>query len=95
MKEMVSIPSNGQFNSYNTRFKVKIWRIVVSSPQTGQFNSYEIFFPFLTTNSLHKVSIPSNGSIQFLHMMIDIEARTGFLGCLIPQTGQFNSYSTS
>jgi len=34
------------------------------SPQTGQFNSYEIWVPKEEANNM--VSIPSNGSIQFL-----------------------------
>jgi len=65
----VSIPSNGsiQFLHKDVLFLFTRFTRLSQSPQTGQFNSYaenqRIEF-----RKLHKVSIPSNGSIQFLRL---------------------------
>jgi len=61
------------------------------SPQTGQFNSYgdKIYDIRYAT---HKVSIPSNGSIQFLRRCIMYNDYERQLKSQSPQTGQFNSY---
>ncbi len=62
------------------------------SPQTGQFNSYidnlsdDIYFK--------EVSIPSNGSIQFLQEKLS-KIINAELKSQSPQTGQFNSYTSS
>jgi len=60
------------------------------SPQTGQFNSYREHFSHLSNP--HTVSIPSNGSIQFL-LIIDDSHTFWKSKSQSPQTGQFNSYT--
>ena len=63
---MSQSPQTGQFNSYFTMMLLATFAILVSqSPQTGQFNSY-MLIRFLLFSQASKVSIPSNGSIQFL-----------------------------
>jgi len=59
-------PQTGQFNSY---IEILFYHfgsdtLESQSPQTGQFNSYKMLA--LMTKRQKKVSIPSNGSIQFL-----------------------------
>ena len=61
------------------------------SPQTGQFNSYGDF-KWGLANSNFIVSIPSNGSIQFLQFS-PIEGEEDYWLSQSPQTGQFNSYA--
>ncbi len=64
----VSIPSNGSIQFLPIRFEVWVpsEQKESQSPQTGQFNSYKS-----ETQEVYSwdtsVSIPSNGSIQFLH----------------------------
>jgi len=65
---MVSIPSNGsiQFLLIHMPTLIKAGHFLRSqSPQTGQFNSYSQS-SFILFSQASKVSIPSNGSIQFL-----------------------------
>ncbi len=59
-------PQTGQFNSYiQPADRDRLPPPMSQSPQTGQFNSYAQCFWFVTGN-VPLVSIPSNGSIQFL-----------------------------
>ena len=58
-------PQTGQFNSYYLLEILQVLRDRSQSPQTGQFNSYSSGVKLFI--KLMKVSIPSNGSIQFLH----------------------------
>jgi len=60
------------------------------SPQTGQFNSYANYYALLELVA-RLVSIPSNGSIQFLREL-DLSDKSSLLESQSPQTGQFNSY---
>ena len=62
-------PQTGQFNSYPefgamTNGGIWFWS---QSPQTGQFNSYPASNHKESRLPPPTVSIPSNGSIQFLH----------------------------
>jgi len=60
------------------------------SPQTGQFNSYGS--KSYCCEVYGRVSIPSNGSIQFLPAKsADIKSAAELVS-QSPQTGQFNSY---
>ena len=60
-------PQTGQFNSYICLIMFASMKTEESqSPQTGQFNSYMIVI--VANKSLCYVSIPSNGSIQFLRV---------------------------
>ncbi len=52
--------------TYNNNLR-SLLDLVSQSPQTGQFNSYLSVLPELTNLRKSQVSIPSNGSIQFLH----------------------------
>ena len=61
---------------------------VSQSPQTGQFNSYTQYPMYSKWNRY--VSIPSNGSIQFL---LNLGLSGKVYKSQSPQTGQFNSYS--
>ena len=61
------------------------------SPQTGQFNSYGKL-DFGPMGPKLKVSIPSNGSIQFLQRQNKVIETLLKLKSQSPQTGQFNSY---
>jgi len=60
-------PQTGQFNSYtNLRGLLDLVNLQMSqSPQTGQFNSY-VNDSVDPGKGNWEVSIPSNGSIQFL-----------------------------
>ena len=76
--------------TYDERIDEVLNLLGSQSPQTGQFNSYTLL-KTLTLSRLLNVSIPSNGSIQFLQrvkveeLSLDSESQS-------PQTGQFNSY---
>jgi len=61
-------PQTGQFNSYRDGLKAfaNYRNFESQSPQTGQFNSYR-YYALLSISRVSRVSIPSNGSIQFLH----------------------------
>ena len=61
-------PQTGQFNSYTIANLQSTLDLTIKSqsPQTGQFNSYTIIKKGHANRTLY-VSIPSNGSIQFLH----------------------------
>jgi len=61
------------------------------SPQTGQFNSYAVKELGLFDGKVY-VSIPSNGSIQFLHWRNKMLNKIYQEESQSPQTGQFNSY---
>ena len=60
------------------------------SPQTGQFNSYDNI-ELSIDQKASTVSIPSNGSIQFLLGYYDQINDLPNMS-QSPQTGQFNSY---
>jgi len=87
-------PLTGQFNFYIIASArcVDRMRYMSQSPLTGQFNFYK---PVARTAEIHRtpnVSIPSNGSIQFLsflgrYILIDVSLRSQS-----PLTGQFNFY---
>ena len=64
----VSTPSNGsiQFLQKRHRFCCQSCPEESQSPQTGQFNSYKKDSLGQDTEQDKEVSIPSNGSIQFL-----------------------------
>ncbi len=67
-RRMSQSPQTGQFNSYSLLDKAHAVRFELSqSPQTGQFNSYAILRPRIYLQEM--VSIPSNGSIQFLQVL--------------------------
>ena len=97
MGSKVSIPSNGsiQFLLFNISFNDDRKQIRSQSPQTGQFNSYRNKMPsvFELTESI--VSIPSNGSIQFLQVYQTPTGKRNNIQSQSPQTGQFNSYLLS
>jgi len=59
-------PQTGQFNSYPNKkvSKAILQKSKSQSPQTGQFNSYRR--NKMSYANAESVSIPSNGSIQFL-----------------------------
>jgi len=60
-------PQTGQFNSYEQALKWWwCWLLLSQSPQTGQFNSYRGSVDLYIKIAVAIVSIPSNGSIQFL-----------------------------
>jgi len=61
------------------------------SPQTGQFNSY-CFSKVCGRWTRRWVSIPSNGSIQFLRNLDRKVSPSLLKKSQSPQTGQFNSY---
>ncbi len=66
---MSQSPQTGQFNSYEIASISSLILIVLGSqsPQTGQFNSYvSKGWKIAKRTDGTKVSIPSNGSIQFL-----------------------------
>ena len=89
----VSIPSNGSIQFLPTAFNYanKIEWLQSQSPQTGQFNSYLTKVPNIKFREV-KVSIPSNGSIQFLLVWRILDAKHPINVSQSPQTGQFNSY---
>jgi len=88
---MVSIPSNGsiQFLHFRPNLEFMSYKIMSQSPQTGQFNSYSCFNCYNNVFRIN-VSIPSNGSIQFLLICPSLYG-VG-IWSQSPQTGQFNSY---
>ncbi len=45
--------------------------VMSQSPQTGQFNSYALHIGTMLLFCDREVSIPSNGSIQFLRLLAD------------------------
>ncbi len=63
----VSIPSNGSIQ-FLLRGIIDLVNLQVESqsPQTGQFNSYSLDSEVALAEAKATVSIPSNGSIQFL-----------------------------
>ena len=67
---MSQSPQTGQFNSYNQAGNeiLKKQKEKSQSPQTGQFNSYPNYYGWKKSPALI-VSIPSNGSIQFLQRL--------------------------
>jgi len=67
-KEVMSqSPQTGQFNSYGNWDDLRFGCVIRSqSPQTGQFNSYMYTYLKDLIHENLNVSIPSNGSIQFL-----------------------------
>ena len=85
-------PQTGQFNSY-TNDEKRYWfgnEEESQSPQTGQFNSYPRRMKMCVIRC-YSVSIPSNGSIQFLLEIWDLGSERTKRS-QSPQTGQFNSY---
>jgi len=64
-------PQTGQFNSYDEKYHnlIKFLPNKSQSPQTGQFNSYRLSHISLCIIR-YIVSIPSNGSIQFLRFWL-------------------------
>ena len=87
-------PQTGQFNSYEDGWYVHVDDERLSqSPQTGQFNSYHPDdLPAISRG--FGVSIPSNGSIQFLLQLPNGKFLIKDYGkSQSPQTGQFNSYN--
>ena len=87
---MSQSPQTGQFNSYaNPIFSLSKTMKMSQSPQTGQFNSYKEVK--MKEAWIEKVSIPSNGSIQFLRSD-SVAVAVGYAKSQSPQTGQFNSY---
>jgi len=94
MVSFVSIPSNGsiQFLPPIIDRAVSFIKTLSQSPQTGQFNSYRNERRD-DCKRLENVSIPSNGSIQFLHSLHPfVVYAVAILVSQSPQTGQFNSY---
>ena len=86
-------PQTGQFNSYYPLFLLRFWLCIESqSPQTGQFNSYGNIAR-LYHMPAYRVSIPSNGSIQFLPYDYYELLSAFHKVSQSPQTGQFNSYN--
>ena len=62
---MSQSPQTGQFNSYYKNILGTMILEKSQSPQTGQFNSYQAEAAY-ERDKEYIVSIPSNGSIQFL-----------------------------
>ena len=89
--EMSQSPQAGQFNSYPDNYESeRCWRTNESqSPQAGQFNSYDGELVHIEPDDY--VSIPSSGSIQFLHTAGDNHQKET-IESQSPQAGQFNSY---
>ena len=56
------------------------------SPQTGQFNSYK-FEKMVKYYKILKVSIPSNGSIQFLQPTEEVKEWSNRVIVSIPSNG--------
>jgi len=91
---MSQSPQTGQFNSYQVISEQGLFEGRASqSPQTGQFNSYKRVIETLEKLACKFVSIPSNGSIQFLqgYRLYTFPERPRLVS-QSPQTGQFNSY---
>jgi len=92
-RELSQSPQTGQFNSYLILILLPLFWKESLNP-LKRVNSILTWFWHLCIRTAEvEVSIPSNGSIQFLHCLVVVTDEINYEKSQSPQTGQFNSYS--